>query len=108
MHITNLMVDEATNVLWRAGLLPFDSQSNADKEIVRQMLRAALSCPDESGAIVRNLTDRELLVGIFNAVCALAEKLTGEKLVVFLPSAAGYSPYSGVSCAWLPKDDSAH
>jgi hypothetical protein len=49
-------------------------------------------------------TDRELLVGIFDAVCALAEKLTGERLLVFLPSAAGDWPYSGSPCAWLPTD----
>lgn len=57
--------------------------------------------------LIHERTDRELLVGIFNAVCALAEKLTGEKLVVFLPSAAGDWPYSGVPCAWLPKDQPA-
>jgi hypothetical protein len=55
-------------------------------------------------SLIHARSDRELLIGIFNAVCALAEKLTGEKLVVFLPSATGDWPYSGVPCAWLPKD----
>jgi hypothetical protein len=57
--------------------------------------------------LIHKLTDRELLVGIFNAICALAEKATREKLVVFLPSAGGDWPYSGVPCAWLPKDQRA-
>ena len=57
-----------------------------------------------SANLIHERTDRELLVAIFNAICALAEKITGEKLVVFLPSAAGDWPYSGVPCAWLPMD----
>jgi hypothetical protein len=57
--------------------------------------------------LVHKITDHELLVGIFNAVCALAEKVTGEKLIVYLPTAAGDWPYSGVPCAWLPKDHQA-
>jgi len=48
------------------------------------------------------VTDRELLVAIFNAITRLAEKLTGEKIVVFVSTGAGDLPYCGVPVAWLP------
>jgi hypothetical protein len=58
----------------------------------------------EAGAsLVSEVTDREILVGVFNAICGLAEKLTGQKMVVFISTSGGDLPYQGVPVAWLPS-----
>jgi len=36
-----------------------------------------------------NLTDREVLIGLFKAIGALAEKLTGERLTITVENEAG-------------------
>jgi hypothetical protein len=53
-------------------------------------------------SLVHEVPDRQLLVAIFNAITGLPERLTGEKIVVFVPSAEGDLPYHGVPAAWLP------
>jgi hypothetical protein len=52
--------------------------------------------------LVNPIRDRDILVAIFNAITGLAEKLTGEKMVVFVSTEDGDLPYRGVPVAWLP------
>jgi hypothetical protein len=54
------------------------------------------------GWLVHRITDRELLMGIFLAITGLAEKLTGERMTVFIPTAVGDLPHSGAPVAWSP------
>ncbi|HVV73549.1 MAG TPA: hypothetical protein VHI52_18895 [Verrucomicrobiae bacterium] len=46
-----------------------------------------------------NISDRDVLIGILNAVCAIGEKLTGKKMVVTVTDADGNS----VACAHADK-----
>jgi hypothetical protein len=42
LFVTDDMVNAATRVLWRSGIIPYERQSDTDKDVVRHMLRAAL------------------------------------------------------------------
>jgi hypothetical protein len=56
----------------------------------------------EKSELLSSIPDRTLLIAIFNAITGLAEKLTGERIVVFIPTEAGDLPYQGVPAAWQP------
>jgi hypothetical protein len=62
---------------------------------------------DQNASKLRQTTEREILMGLFDAVLALAEKLTGERLMVYLKTELGESAVCGSYVAWVPKDQEA-
>ena len=52
----------------------------------------------ESG--IHEITEREILGGVLTAVIALAEKLTGERLTVYVRTEVGEVPISGGRTCW--------
>jgi hypothetical protein len=56
--------------------------------------------------LTTRVPDRQLLVAIFNAICGLAEKLTGERMAVIVPTSDGDLPYYGLPVAWTPTHQS--
>jgi hypothetical protein len=49
---------------------------------------------------LHKITDRECLGGLMTAVIALAEKLTGERLTVYMETEAGVVPFCGDRVRW--------
>jgi hypothetical protein len=55
---------------------------------------------------IHQITDHEILGGILSTVIALAEKLTGERLTVYLHTEVGEVPICGGRMSWS-KDSQA-
>ena len=51
-------------------------------------------------ACLHKITDRELIGGLMTAVIALAEKLVGERLTVYVRTEVGEVPISGGRTCW--------
>jgi hypothetical protein len=51
-------------------------------------------------ACLHEITDRELIGGLMTAVIALAEKLTGERLTVYVKTEVGEVPISAGRTCW--------
>lgn len=52
------------------------------------------------------MTDRELLLAILNAVCGLAERVTGERMVVSVESEGGHKwNVYGDPVSWKSRTD---
>jgi hypothetical protein len=49
---------------------------------------------------MHNVTDREMIAGLYNAIIALAEKLTGETLTVYVSTEAGEIPIGAGRVRW--------
>ena len=53
---------------------------------------------------MHTVTEREMIAGLFNAIIALAEKLTGEVLTIYVSTKAGYVAIGAGRSQWSPKD----
>jgi hypothetical protein len=49
------------------------------------------------------LTDRDLLVAIFNVICALARELTGKQMIAICPTSEGELRLFGDSVVTIPR-----